>query len=235
MSAKKLTLSFDNGPDPECTPLVLDVLAARNIKATFFVCGQGNTRNPAMQAGSEIGLKLLHRVKGEGHWIGNHSLSHTVELGTSRDPAIVEREIGLNEEIIGPFNHSRLFRPYMGGGIRSKRVFSPEAVDYLCRHNYTVVLFNCLPRDWESPDDWPELAFEQMKTIKWPLVIVHDVAKYRGMAQLERFLDQALEEGYQFTQEFPLECTPIVAGKIIGSLEGLVCGEQAEPLRVLEK
>ena len=39
---KKLTLTFDNGPDPECTPEVLDLLAERGVRATFFVCGQGN-------------------------------------------------------------------------------------------------------------------------------------------------------------------------------------------------
>jgi peptidoglycan-N-acetylglucosamine deacetylase len=231
MGPKKLTLSFDNGPDPDCTPLVLDILAERGIKTTFFVCGQGNSRNPAMKANNEAGLKLLRRAKSEGHWIGNHTLTHTVELGTNRDPEIVEREIERNESILSEFNDHRLFRPYMGGGIRSKRVFSPEAIDYLSDNSYTVVLFNCLPRDWETPETWPELAFGQMEKLDWPLLIVHDVARYNGMAQLERFIDQAIDQGYQFTQEFPVDCTPIVEGRVVGSLDGLVCGEKAEPLQ----
>jgi peptidoglycan/xylan/chitin deacetylase (PgdA/CDA1 family) len=90
---KRLTVSFDNGPDPECTPEVLDILAERDIKATFFVCGQGNRLHPALEANTASGKQLLARAKAEGHWIGNHSLSHTIELGTTRDPKVVEREI----------------------------------------------------------------------------------------------------------------------------------------------
>ena len=57
---KRITLSFDNGPDPETTPFVLDVLARRGIKTTFFVVGQNlaKTRAPA------------ERAVAEGHWIG---------------------------------------------------------------------------------------------------------------------------------------------------------------------
>ena len=47
---RKLTLSFDNGPEPDCTPHVLDALAERGIRATFFVCAQGNEDRSAMPA-----------------------------------------------------------------------------------------------------------------------------------------------------------------------------------------
>lgn len=73
---KKITLTFDNGPDPGCTPKVLEVLRARNIKATFFVCGQGNTLHPALKAKSSEGMALLEKIDEAGHWIGNHSLTH---------------------------------------------------------------------------------------------------------------------------------------------------------------
>ena len=225
---KKLTMSFDNGPDPECTPMVLDVLAERNVKATFFVCGLGNVRHPAMEAGSAAGLKLLERIQSEGHWIGNHSLTHAIELGTTRDQKIVEREILRNEEIMGRFNEHHLFRPYMGGGILDKKVFNPEAVKYLCDHKYTSVLFNCVPRDWEIPDTWPDEAFRQMAELDWTLLIVHDVMRFGGMPKLAEFLDRAIEQGYEIIQEHPPECTPIIKGEIVGSLEGLVCGDRPE-------
>ena len=51
---RKLTLSFDNGPDPDCTPQVLDALAERGIKATFFVCAKGNEDRSAMPAAAEV-------------------------------------------------------------------------------------------------------------------------------------------------------------------------------------
>lgn len=230
---KRLTVSFDNGPDPECTPEVLDILAERGVAASFFVCGRGNRLHPALRADCEAGRSILERAKREGHWIGNHSLTHTVELGTTRDPRVIEREIGGDEEILGDLNDRKLFRPYMGGGILCERTFSPEAVQYLCDGSYTVALFNCVPRDWENPDGWPEAALEQMARLDWTLLIVHDVARYGGMKQLARFLDEVARRDVQIVQALPPECVPIRDGEVVGSLDGLVCGDVPEPIHPL--
>jgi len=227
---KKLTLTFDNGPDPACTPQVLDILAERGIKATFFVCGQGNRLHPALQANTDEGRGLLLRARSEGHWVGNHSLTHSVELGTTRDPKVIAREIGRNQELLGELNDQRLFRPYMGGGIPNRRTYSPEAIQYLCDNQYTAVMFNCVPRDWEIPEAWPEEAFEQMAQQDWTLLIVHDVERYGGMKQLARFLDAAIAQDIEIVQEFPPDCVPIRRGEIVGSLDGLVCGDEPEPV-----
>lgn len=230
---KKLTVTFDNGPDPDCTPEVLDILKERDIKATFFVCGQGNRLHPAMKASSDEGRAILERAKREGHWIGNHSLSHTLELGTTRDPQRIAREIGGNQEILRDLNDRRLFRPYMGGGVLCKRTYSPESIQYLCDGKYTVVMFNCVPRDWENPDGWPEVALQQMDAQDWTLLIVHDVARYGGMKHLARFLDEVVRRGVEVVQEFPPECVPIREGEQIGSLDGIVCGDEPEPVHPL--
>jgi len=66
-----LTLSFDNGPTPDITPLVLDVLARRGFKSTFFVIGEKLGRHRA----------LAERAHAEGHWIGNHTWSHSLPFG----------------------------------------------------------------------------------------------------------------------------------------------------------
>jgi peptidoglycan/xylan/chitin deacetylase (PgdA/CDA1 family) len=224
----RLTVTFDNGPDPECTPQVLDVLKERGIKATFFVCGQGNRLHPALRARTDEGLRLLTRARAEGHWIGNHSLTHTIELGTTNDPKVIEREIGQNQEILRDLNDQRLFRPYMGGGIVCERTYSPDAVQYLCDGKYTVVMFNCVPRDWENPDGWPEVALEEMGSRDWTLLIVHDVERYGGMQHLARFLDAVIQRGVEIVQEFPPDCVPIRNGKIVGSLDGMVCGTEPE-------
>jgi peptidoglycan/xylan/chitin deacetylase (PgdA/CDA1 family) len=63
-----LTLTFDNGPDPETTPRVLDVLALRSIRSTFFVVGN--------KLSTPEGRGLARRAHEEGHWIGNHTWSH---------------------------------------------------------------------------------------------------------------------------------------------------------------
>lgn len=223
---KKLTVTFDNGPDPEITPQVLDILAERGIKASFFVCGQGNTLHPARKAGSQECRAVLERALREGHIVGNHSLSHTVAFGTTYDPAVPEREIGGNEKIIGEYNEKKLFRPFMSGGILDDRVFSPEAIQYLCDHEYTVVMFNCVPRDWENPDTWPEKAFEIAKDQDWTLLIVHDVKEYKSMKELARFLDKAIADGVEIVQEYPSDCVPIVKGELVGSLDAVTCGEK---------
>src|SRR6185295_9075586 len=68
-----VTLTFDNGPEPDVTPRVLDILKAHDIRTTFFVIGE-KLADPARR-------RLAVRAHDEGHWIGNHTFTHTVPLG----------------------------------------------------------------------------------------------------------------------------------------------------------
>jgi peptidoglycan-N-acetylglucosamine deacetylase len=77
-------LTFDDGPDPEWTPRVLDMLAATRATATFFVIGRSAQRWPA----------LVRRAASEGHAIGNHTLSH-------RHPWTMSAQEARNEVIAG--------------------------------------------------------------------------------------------------------------------------------------
>jgi peptidoglycan-N-acetylglucosamine deacetylase len=186
-----------------------------------------------MSAGTAEGRRLLDRIRDEGHWVGNHSLTHTVELGTTLDPSVIAREIGTNQELLADYNPMRLFRPYMAGGLLGRSTFSPPAIRYLTDHGYTTVLFNSCPRDWENPNGWPEVALADIERHDWTMMIVHDVAPFRSMGELERFLDQILTNGVELVQEFPDSCVPIRNGQIIGSLDGIVCGEEPETPRPL--
>ena len=99
-----VTLTFDNGPEPDVTPRVLDILAARAIKTTFFVIGE-KLEDPARR-------QLAVRAHDEGHWIGNHTFTHTVPLGQQRDPQTARHEIGRTQAAIGELSHPRRwFRP----------------------------------------------------------------------------------------------------------------------------
>ncbi len=73
-----LTLSFDNGPEPDVTPDVLDVLRRRGIRSTFFVIGE-KLADPARR-------RLAAQAHDEGHWIGNHTYTHSIPLGRQDDP-----------------------------------------------------------------------------------------------------------------------------------------------------
>lgn len=63
---KAIALTFDDGPDPENTPRILEILREKQVKATFFVIGKKVEKYP----------ELLHQIDREGHTIGNHSYSH---------------------------------------------------------------------------------------------------------------------------------------------------------------
>src|SRR6266404_6320197 len=79
------TLSFDNGPTPGITEGVLEVLARYGLLSTFFVIGQRleAPRNAA----------LLQAISAAGHWIGNHTWSHSVAFGDRPDAACAREEI----------------------------------------------------------------------------------------------------------------------------------------------
>ncbi|HEX6022751.1 MAG TPA: polysaccharide deacetylase family protein [Solirubrobacter sp.] len=204
MNRSTITLTFDNGPDPAATPRVLDVLAARGLKATFFVVGEQLDRHRS----------LADRAHAEGHWIGNHTRTHPRPLGSSPD---ARREIeGVD---LGELAHpDRLFRPSGAGGDLEPGLLNREAVETLTAGGYTCVLWNAVPGDWEDPDGWVERALEQCAEREWALLVLHDV-KDAAAARLEEFLERA---DAMFRQDFPPACLPIRRGRITGSLDGLL-------------
>ena len=76
VSGNYIAMTYDDGPHPANTPRLLDMLAARNIKATFYVIGNNVNKYP----------EVLRRTVSEGHEIGNHSQTHTLlsKLGDSQ-------------------------------------------------------------------------------------------------------------------------------------------------------
>lgn len=208
-----LTLTFDNGPEPEVTPGVLDVLAARGIKASFFVLGH-KLDLPGRRA-------LCERAKAEGHWIGNHTWSHGEPLGRRSDTGAAEAEIGRTQALLGDLVHpDRLFRPNAGGEL-GPWLLNREAADYLIRGGYTCVTWSAVPRDYADPDGWVETALEQCRGRPWTLMVLHDLPN--GAARhLPRFLDEAERLGARFRQDYPPDCLPIVRGEAGRTLASLM-------------
>jgi peptidoglycan-N-acetylglucosamine deacetylase len=214
--AKHVTLTFDNGPDPEVTPRVLDVLGERGIHTTFFVLGE-KLRDTGRRA-------LCERAHAEGHWIGNHTFNHITPLGRARYRGAPELEIGRTQALVGDLAHpDRLFRPFGGGGILSDALFSTAALDLLHRDGFTCVLWNAVPRDWEDPEGWVDVAMDQCAAEDWPLVVLHDL-QTDAMDRLDLFLSRLEDEGYTFVQDFPADCVPVRRGQVVGSIEGFVSG-----------
>ena len=210
----RLSLSFDNGPFAGVTPGVLDALDAAHATATFFVCGK-EARDPRRRP-------LLEAIRAAGHRIGNHTQSHSVELGATDDPDAPRREIEEAQAALAEFTDAdKLFRPYGAGGVLSPRLLSPAAVSHLCEGAYTCVLWNSVPRDWEDPGGWPERALADLCANEWTLLVLHDIPT-GAMRALPDFLARARDAGAELTAELPSACVPILRGRVVGALEGLV-------------
>ena len=211
----RVTLTFDNGPTPGVTEEVLDVLAGVDLRATFFVVGD-SLRQPG-------GRDLVRRAAAGGHWIGHHTMTHTVLLGDAEDAgAAVQAEIADLAREMEEFDGAiPLFRPYAKGGVLDHRVLSEAAVRYLQEHRYTCVLWNSVPRDWEDPLGWVDRALASVFSQPWTVVVLHDTAS-GAMRLLPRFLDELAAGGATVVQDFAESCLPIVAGKITQPLSHLV-------------
>lgn len=211
-----LTLTFDNGPDPDETPLVLDTLKRRGIRSTFFVIGKNLSEHRT----------LAERAAAEGHWIGNHTFTHSGPLGLRQDAELAAREIGATQDQLGSLAHPhRYFRPQGGGGKLGPHLLSAEAADFLKRGNYTCVLWNSIPRDWDDPDGWVDRALTHCAGQPWTLMVLHDIAS-GAMRHLDRFLDQVAIKGGRLRQDFPPDCVPMADGIATGAFARYVSGKE---------
>ena len=127
-SEPAIAFTFDDGPDPRQTPVVLDILARHNAHATFFMVGELAMRHP----------EIVRAAARQGHAIANHSWSHlSFPLMTGREQY---RQLRLCEQALSPYGE-KLFRPpYFHQSVSSRwRAF---------RAGYDVVGFSAHAEDW---------------------------------------------------------------------------------------
>lgn len=132
--AGEIALTFDDGPNPAWTPKLLEVLAAHNIKATFFMLGGRAKTEPV----------LVKRIVDAGHLVGNHSWSHPNLAYTSA--ARVRDELAQTKDVLEQLTGKtvQFFRPPFGA--RRPVVFK------IARElGMTVVLWNAMTNDWSDP------------------------------------------------------------------------------------
>jgi peptidoglycan/xylan/chitin deacetylase (PgdA/CDA1 family) len=130
-ASHSIYLTFDDGPDPEWTPRVLDVLDKARVHATFFAIGQQAQRSP----------ELLRRIHSAGHAIGNHTFSHRHPWFMSSRTARAQVRDGAKalSDVIG--EAPRFYRPPHG---RYRACMSDEAQ----RCGEKVVLWDVSAIDW---------------------------------------------------------------------------------------
>lgn len=151
---KALALTFDDGPDPQSTPQVLDALARLGMKATFFVIGARAARHP----------ELIARIAAEGHEIGNHGWDHPSlpEI----PPAEVAGQIARTRAALAPHGGTLLRPPYGHQTLGTYRAAR--------RAGYRVVMWSCAAADW-SGDDAQTLAARVLAGAgPGSIVLLHD-------------------------------------------------------------
>jgi peptidoglycan-N-acetylglucosamine deacetylase len=208
---RTVALTFDDGPLPQNTPQVLDVLRAWGVKATFFVTGSNVSAHP----------QLARRIVAEGHAIGNHTWSHSNldTLSPAGQAAEMDRTTQAIETATGV--QPCFFRgPY---GIHR----SASVTSLAWERGMTVTDWSHDTRDWETPSDNSPSFQDQIAeraTVPdsaHPIVLMHDGGGYRQntVAALDRIISSYLARGFVFTDPAgrPLQGDPAAGGS--GSAE----------------
>lgn len=174
---KKIALTFDDGPHPYYTEMLLDGLAERGVKATFFLIGSNIE-------GQE---ELVLRMHEEGHLIGSHTYSHVQLTKLEREEAC--EEIRRTNEVIANITGETpvYIRPPYGS-------WSEELE---CAVNMTVILWSVDPRDWQSQNKDAVARHIMKNTGEGDIILLHDVYRSSVEAALE-VVDRLQAEGYVF-------------------------------------
>jgi peptidoglycan/xylan/chitin deacetylase (PgdA/CDA1 family) len=175
-SSKVVYLTFDDGPIPECTPHVLDILARYGVKASFFMVGENAERYP----------DLLQRVRAEGHTVGNHTYHHMRGHQTCTKLYIKDAQKGA--EVL----QTSLFRPPHGRMTYSQK----KAIRQL---GNTIYLWDVLTHDY-NPKYTQEkmLAIVQCFTRNGSIIVFHDSlkSKVRMLEVLPQVIEWLQNQGY---------------------------------------
>ena len=174
---RSVYLTFDDGPIPEATPFILDVLRKHGIHATFFMVGDNVRKHP----------ELFQRIIDEAHQIGNHTHNHISGIRRSL------HDYSYNVEKANAYIHSRLFRPPHG--------WMRLAQYALLSRKYKVVMWDLVTRDyskWMTAED----IFNNVKRYarNGSIITFHDSLK--SIDKLRTALPKSIlwlkEQGYEF-------------------------------------
>lgn len=183
-SENKIYLTFDDGPTPEVTEWVLELLKKEEIKATFFCIGKNISDNPT----------IFKKVIAEKHAIGNHTFNHVNGWQTSTNNYL--EEVNRCSLISKPFfsEHCQLFRPPYGK-------ITPTQSKKLRKLGYQIIMWDLLTADFDASIS-PKKCFENAtkKVTNGSIIVFHDSKK--AFVNMKYALPKAIEyyksKGFQF-------------------------------------
>ncbi|NOV03904.1 polysaccharide deacetylase family protein [Paenibacillus planticolens] len=184
-----IALTFDDGPDPEYTPQLLDLLQTFQIKSTFFVLGSKAEKYP----------ELIVRMHKEGHLIGIHNYEHWANALMT--PKKVRRQLDDSvtaiENIIGV--KPVYYRPPWG---------IINIFDLLLLKRFRLVLWSLMVRDWSSRGGKERIKYRLQKNLKHTdIIVLHDSGQTFGadhnapmymLEALGEFLEECTRRGFTF-------------------------------------
>lgn len=183
-SGNKIYLTFDDGPIPDVTEWVLDILKNENIKATFFCIGENIQKHP----------KVFERIKNEGHVIGNHTFNHLNGWKTNSSNYIENfKKCELEIQKTNTQN-IKLFRPPYGK-------ISPFQAKEILNKNYKIIMWVVLSYDFDtkiSPQKCLNNVIEN--TESGSIIVFHDSLKAEQNLRyaLPKAIQHLKEKGFEF-------------------------------------
>ena len=172
-----VALTFDDGPSGTSTPVLLEGLRKRGVRATFFVIGEKAEQNP----------ELICRMSDEGHLIGNHTYSHVQlnMLSSSQACSQVKAANDVIKEITG--QEVIYLRPPYGEWDHKKD----------CPQNMIAVYWDVDPLDWKRTDT-KQIAADILRQVKpGDIILLHDIYKTSVQAAFI-VIDELQRQGYEF-------------------------------------
>lgn len=192
----KVVISFDDGPDPQWTPKILQILREKKVPAVFFAIGEEVNRSPG----------LLRQEYAEGHEIGNHTYFHPKmdEISHAR----LRSELNLTERLIESTLGVKptLFRPPYGIDHQPEYAEEVAAFPIPQAMGYLLVGSRIDPQDWKLPDGKTPLPAAEIvngvlqQLNKGNIILFHDGGGDRSqtVAALPEVIDKLRARGYQF-------------------------------------
>jgi len=174
-TSKLLYLTFDDGPDPDSTPQLLDILHLYDIKALFFCDGRAACKYP----------ELIKQIIEKGHQVGNHGFNHLNGWTTS----LKRYKDDISDA--APYTSFTLFRPPYG----RLRINQYREL----KKTYKIVFWDIMPYDFDRAlGNIKSLQILKNKIRTGSIIVLHDTPNSTANKILREFIDFAVSDGYRF-------------------------------------
>ena len=183
MGDDKVHLTFDDGPDPDVTPQVLNILKQENVTATFFVLGENAEKHP----------RIIEIMKSEGHQVANHGFAHLDGWKIDKNVFIENVERGAN------VSGSHAFRPPHG------RIW-PGLMEIIPDHR--VIMWDVLSGDFDSALSVDQVINNVLNNVqRGSIIVMHDSQKAQQnvIGSLKQIIEGVQMRGLRFGSSHDLK------------------------------